>query len=313
MAFDLKDLLENLNDGVYFVDRSRKIVYWNKMAQEITDYSADEVIGARCSDDILMHVDDKGNHLCNGMCPLAETIADGVSRKAEAYLHHKKGHRIPVLLRTTPLKNDRGEIIGAAELFTDISVQMQLKEKIDELETLAMLDHLTRLPNRHYIEQELQSSLEEMSRARLFFGVIFLDIDGFKVFNDDFGHSQGDRVLRIVANTLKASSRPYDIFGRWGGEEFLGIIRNVDLQLLFNISERYRILIENSTLRLNNRILGITVSIGATMARETDTISSIVHRADSLMYDSKQSGKNRITIDSILEDTHSRATNSQDR
>ncbi len=308
MAFDLKDLLDNLNDGAYFVDRSRKIVYWNKMAQEITDYTPDEVIGARCSDDILMHVDAKGNHLCKGMCPLAETIADGISRKTEAYLHHKKGHRIPVLLRTTPLKNDQGEIVGAAELFTDISVQMQLREKIDELETLAMLDHLTRLPNRHYIEQELQASLEEMSRARLFFGVIFLDIDGFKGFNDDFGHAQGDRVLRIVANTLRASSRPYDIFGRWGGEEFLGIIRNVDLQLLSNISERYRILIENSTLRLNNRLLGITVSIGSTMARRNDTISSIVHRADKLMYNSKQQGKNRITIDSVDENKPPYAT-----
>ena len=298
MIYDLNDLLENLNDGLYFVDKSRKIIYWNKKAQEITDYGPDEVVGYRCSDNILMHVDAEGHQMCKGMCPLADTITDGMSRKMEAYLHHRKGHRIPVLIRTTPLKNDQGEIIGAAELFTDISTQEDLKEKINKLEALAMLDHLTRLPNRHFIEQELQSSLQEMSRTGHIFGIIFLDIDGFKEFNDEYGHIQGDRILRIVANTLKASSRPYDLFGRWGGEEFLGIIRNVDPQLLYKIGDRYRILIENSTLRMDNKFLGITVSIGATMAKQSDSISSIIHRADQLMYESKRKGKNVITIDS---------------
>jgi diguanylate cyclase (GGDEF)-like protein/PAS domain S-box-containing protein len=295
--FDYADLIENMYDGMYFVDTDRKITYWNKAASRITGFNADEVQGKSCSDNILIHIDGKGENLCEGMCPLAETIKDGISREAEVYLHHRDGHRVPVLVRVSPLRDPDGRIIGGAELFTDLSQRDSMGLKIEELEKLAFLDKLTQLPNRHYIEFELEGRLAEMGRYGLSFGLLIMDIDHFKGFNDTYGHDVGDTVLKTVANTLMTNARPYDLFGRWGGEEFIGIIRDVDLPALSGIGERVRILVEKSHVQTAESILSVTISLGGTMAIAGDSIESLIKRADNLLYESKQKGRNRLTID----------------
>ena len=185
-------IIENLHDGLYFVDRDRVITYWNKAAEQISGFTANEVIGTSCSDNILTHVDSEGNNLCTGMCPLAATIADGKPRKDEVYMHHKEGHRIPVSVRVSTLTDRDGNIIGGIELFTDISNQAANELRVKELEKLALLDNLTQLANRNYIEKEVQSRFEEQKRFNVPFGILFLDIDHFKKFNDIYGHDVGD-------------------------------------------------------------------------------------------------------------------------
>jgi len=147
-------IIENLYDGLYFVDRDRVITYWNKGAERISGFTADEVVGKSCADNILTHVDSQGNSLCTGMCPLAATIADGTLREAELFMHHKDGHRIPVSVRFSTLTDRDGIIIGGVEVFTDISNQEATKLRVKELEKLALLDNLTQLANRNYIERE---------------------------------------------------------------------------------------------------------------------------------------------------------------
>ena len=289
-------IVENLHDGLYFVDRDRIITYWNKAAEQISGFTANEVVGKSCSDNILTHVDSDGNNLCTGMCPLAATIADGKPREAEVYMHHKDGHRIPVSVRVSALTDRDGHIIGGVELFTDISNQAANDLRVKELEKLALLDNLTQLANRNYIEREIQSRFEEKKRFNVPFGILFIDIDHFKKYNDIYGHPAGDEVLNFVANTFVANTRPFDIYGRWGGEEFIGIIRNIngkDLELLGN---RLRSLTENSYIIHENEKLYVTISIGATLANENDTIHTLIKRADTLMYKSKAAGRNCLTI-----------------
>ena len=141
-------VIENLHDGLYFVDRDGVITYWNKAAEKISGFTASEVVGKSCSDNILTHIDGDGNHLCTGMCPLKTTIADGMPREAEIYMHHKEGHRIPVSVRVSTLTDKNGNTIGGIELFTDISNQTANELRVKELEKLALLDNLTQLANR---------------------------------------------------------------------------------------------------------------------------------------------------------------------
>ncbi|MCF8069710.1 MAG: sensor domain-containing diguanylate cyclase [Desulfobacterales bacterium] len=297
MNIDYDNLMENLYDGLYLVDPERKITYWNNAAERITGFSTQEVVGRSCSDNILIHIDGKGQSLCLGMCPLAATIADGHSRESEVYLHHKDGHRVPVSVRTTALYDTDGYIVGGAELFTDLSQKDSLSLKIEELEKLAFLDNLTQLANRRYIEMELEARLSEKLRCNLSFGILFMDIDHFKNFNDTYGHDIGDLVLKIVSNTFKSTGRPYDLFGRWGGEEFIGIIRNVDHAGLVNIGERIRRLVEKTFIHVSEKLLNVTVSIGATMAKDSDSMASLTKRSDDLLYMSKKNGRNRMTSD----------------
>ncbi|EKD39539.1 MAG: hypothetical protein ACD_75C00374G0007 [uncultured bacterium] len=289
-------IIENLHDGLYFVDADRVITYWNKAAERITGFTAAEVIGRLCSDNILTHIDEEGRNLCEGLCPLAATIADDVDREVEIYLHHKNGHRVPVLIRVNTLKDNFGNIVGGIELFTDISNIQANKLRVVELEKLALLDNLTQLANRNYILRELQARFEEHKRLKVPFGLFMIDIDHFKKVNDTYGHDVGDIVLRFVAQTFVSNSRSFDFYGRWGGEEFIAIIRNLGAGDLIHLGNRLLVLIEHSYIVHDGFKLNVTVSIGATAVQETDSIESIIKRADMLLYESKRMGRNRLTF-----------------
>ena len=291
-----RELLDNLYDGVYFVDRDRVITYWNKGAQRITGYRAEEVIGRRCADNVLTHIDENGSTLCLGCCPLAETIEDGKPRSSEVFLMHKDGHRIPISVRVSAIRDSRGTVIGGVEIFTDNSPKVAALERVKEVEKLAYLDPLTGLANRRYAEIALQARFEELRRYGWPFGVAFVDIDHFKNVNDRFGHGVGDEVIRMVALTLVNCVRSFDIVGRWGGEEFIIIIANVDAGELQTSAGRFRSLVEQSSLPAEFP-LRVTVSVGATSARPEDTAETLIERADALMYRSKQAGRNRVTVD----------------
>ncbi|MEW6593929.1 MAG: sensor domain-containing diguanylate cyclase [Thermodesulfobacteriota bacterium] len=293
-----KGILDHLYDGIYFVDAERRITYWNQAAELITGYGRDEVVGKCCSDRLLRHIDEQGTPLCEHGCPLTASLADGQSREAEVYLHHKKGHRLPVRIRVSPIFDENGRIVGAAELFSDNSAVSAITSRMAELEELALLDPLTRLANRRFVENAIENCIRELNRYGWATGILFLDVDNFKQVNDVHGHDVGDEVLRRIATTLRANSRGFDLFGRWGGEEFVGVVRNVGAVQLTAVAEKMRMLIAHTTVPSGGeKGLTVTVSIGATLLRPEDTAEEVVRRADRLMYQSKREGKNRLTAD----------------
>ncbi len=111
-----KHILDSLPYGVYCLDTSRTIFYWNNAAEEITGYRSDEMIGRHCFENGLDHINDQGIHLCKSMCPMTATMFDGKPRKAHVWLKSKEDTRIPVLVQTAPIYQD-GKITGAIEYF----------------------------------------------------------------------------------------------------------------------------------------------------------------------------------------------------
>lgn len=280
----LRRVLDCLHDGVYYVDLERRISYWNEGAERISGFTAAEVVGKHCWDNILGHVDEEGNALCLSGCALTQSMADGVPRERVAYLHHRLGHRVPVRMRVVPLRGSSGEICGAVEVFSDDFTQDESRKRIQELERLAYLDELTGLANRRFLDISLQISLSEHERYGWPFGVVMMDLDGFKGTNDRFGHCAGDEVLRTVARTLSGNSRPSDVIGRWGGDEFLAIIKNADEGQLRKVAEKYRRLVRASSVQEGVRTIGLGLSAGTAAARPGDTPRSLVARADTDMY-----------------------------
>jgi diguanylate cyclase (GGDEF)-like protein/PAS domain S-box-containing protein len=292
-----KSLLDNLFDGVYFMNLDRCILYWNKGAERITGYSSSEVEGFRCQDNLLMHVDSEGTNLCRNLCPARKTMEEGASAEAEVFLHHKNGHRIPVSVRVSPIHDENGSIVGAVEVFRDNSEKLASLSLIEELQEKAFQDTLTNLPNRRYLDRYLAAKLDEVSRYDWTFGLIFLDIDHFKTINDTYGHDVGDETLKMLSRTLVGCSRSFDTVARWGGEEFVVAVANVDRSKLRRITERYRRMVESSTVTAGDTTLRLTISLGATLARKDDTLDSLLKRADGLMYQSKLAGRNCVTLD----------------
>jgi len=292
-----RKILDHLYDGVYFTDRQRQILYWNKGAERITGYANDEVVGRSCRDNLLNHVDANGVQLCLNQCPLAACMADGRPREAEVFLHHADGHRVPVLVRAAPLRDAQGQIVGAVETFSEATGALVAGRELRELRRAVRTDPLTGISNRQGLEGRLRGILAELGHHQGTAGLLFMDIDGFKQVNDTYGHDVGDQVLRMVAATVRHNVREFDTVGRWGGEEFVVLLSDVPTVVeLQPIAEKLRMLVAHSRLDLPAAHLSVTISVGATLFRPADTPESAVRRADQLMYRSKRAGGNRVSV-----------------
>lgn len=291
-----RSILDNLYDGVYFVDSERRITYWSRGAERIAGYPSGEVVGSRCAEGILVHVDERGNSLCGNGCPLVATMADGEPREAAVYLHHREGHRVPVLVRSAPLYGPSGDIEGAVETFSDNSAALAAIEHLEELNRELIEDPLTGVGNRRFLDMKLRSCRFESQITGRPFGVLLADVDKFKDINDVFGHGVGDRALRMTAETLRNGIRQSDHLGRWGGDEFLIILTGLSEETLAEVGEKVRVLVENSTLEAAGGGVAVTVSIGATMSRPDETHEELLERVDRLLYQAKERGRNAVYL-----------------
>jgi len=291
-----RTVLDHVSDGVYFVDPDLKITFWNKAAETITGFRAEEVVGRHCPDDILRHVDATGLKLCLLGCPVSATLRDGQPREAMVFLHHKSGFRVPVEVRVMPVQDDTGRVIGAVETFRDNRHEMALLDRLAILEENTMIDPLTKLANRRAAEEEIVAKMDEYRRRGRSFGLLMVDVDLFKNVNDTRGHVAGDRLLTVIGTTLRHASRSYDLPARWGGEEFLVIAPDLEPTPLQTLCERHRVLVASSGIDLPDGRLAATVSIGGTLVRPDDQRDSLIERADAAMYESKKAGRNRVTI-----------------
>jgi len=291
-----KHVVDSLPDGVYITDRERRITYWNHAAEELSGYSAQEVLGKRCSENFLMHIDDSGCLLCQGDCPLSRTLEDGLPHRADVYLHHKSGHRVPVEVRVRPIWGGNGEVVGAVEVFSDNSRQRAVRERAKDLAKFAFLDPASQVGNRSYLEQQLSQHLDQFVTYGTPFGIMLADLDEFKNVNDTYGHAAGDVVLVTIAKTMSNCLRASDVVGRWGGDEFLAVLPGITRQFLANVSEKLRKLVCQSAVPVSGAEIRVTISVGAAMVASGDSPESLMKRADQQLYASKQSGRNRVSL-----------------
>ena len=280
-----KDLLDQMSDGVFFVDCNRLVLYWSAGAERMTGYQAEELLGRECDDPILCHLDYIGNRIYPGACPVLECLLDGKGRELKVYLRHKLGRRVPVSARVQPICDSAGRVTGAIEIFRDDSAEADSQRRIEAMRRMAFLDHLTQLPNRRFMEMALLTALNEYEMHLDPFGVLMMDIDQFKGINDTFGHRTGDKVLQEAGRMLSASLRPDDLVGRWGGDEFIAIIRGMTAEALLEMANRCAAFAAHSSISTGSgEPITLTVSVGGAMVQPGDTAEELVHRADQQMY-----------------------------
>jgi diguanylate cyclase (GGDEF)-like protein/PAS domain S-box-containing protein len=291
-----KTIVDSLADGVYLVDTERTISYWNGGAERISGYVAGDVVGHRCYDNILGHVDAQGRSLCQTACPLAETMKDGRTREATIWLMHSEGYRKPVRVRTAPVRDADGRVIGGVETFSDDTALVQAAADVARARRDALTDELTGLANRRLFDAALAGRLENLARYGWQFGLLIVDIDHFKAFNDEHGHAFGDAVLVTAAETLRGAVRVGDVLARWGGDEFTVLVESPEIGDLLEAAERLSALVSRSEVRHGDAKLSVHVSIGGTLATPMDSAESVFSRADASLYAAKQAGRNRIEI-----------------
>jgi len=173
----------------------------------------------------------------------------------------------------------------------EIKKRHQLEE---ELKKISFYDALTCVYNRHKIDISLKNQIELSKNYKSPLSIIFFDVDNFKKINDTFGHKVGDEVLVKLSNIIKNNIRQTDIFGRWGGEEFIIILPNTNVTVAHNIANKLKTIIQNSQFPVINNL---TCSFGVTELKESDSINTFVIRADTYLYEAKKRGKNQVISD----------------
>jgi diguanylate cyclase (GGDEF)-like protein/PAS domain S-box-containing protein len=289
-------LLEAMSEAVYVVDPSRMITYWNLAAEELTGYRSADVLGRRCSDAILNHVDGDGRKLCQSSCPLAASILDGQARQEAVFLHHRSGHRVPVAVRTGAVRGPGGEITGGLEVFHDDTTRRRLVEHLCEVESQALTDELTGVANRRMLGRVLRQCHDDYLRYGHSYAVLFADIDRFKAFNERYGHDIGDRVLRLVAATLEGCARGGDSVGRWGGEEFLIVAKVPNRQSASRMASRLRRMVASTWTEHEGLRLKVSLTIGVAFTRPRELPGELVRRADAAMFAAKKRGSARDAV-----------------
>lgn len=281
-------LYETIPEGICLIDSNGTVLFDNPAARlynngkSLLDCSAEELF--QCID------------LDNGESPVQESIRDGQFRTLHGLFTAPNGIPRTVAYRIFQITPQTQSNKLFAVFIRDNSEDLENQERMRVLETQCLVDPLTELPNRTMLESNLTTRFHEYERFGWVFGVMMIDIDHFKNFNDKYGHDIGDVVLQSTGKMLAKNLRPFDIVGRWGGEEFVAVIANVDRLGLLSAAERTRYQVQQNRISVSEQNLKVTVSIGATLCSQDDDAESIVKRADQAMYDSKTNGRNKATI-----------------
>lgn len=259
-------------------DLSGTITSASSAFARISGYAVEELIGQNHR--IIRHPDMPGE-LFEDMW---KTIATRQPWHGEIMNRRKDGTSYWVAVDMSALVDHRGDHYGYMSVRRDITAQK-------ELERVSVTDRLTGLANRQKLDEVLEQERVRYQRYQHPYSVIILDIDRFKEINDQFGHQTGDVALRAVSQVLANAVRSSDTVGRWGGEEFLVVCPQTDLNGALTLAETLRTVVEGAESGVPRRI---TASFGVAQATRADT-TELVNRADRALYRSKEEGRNRIT------------------
>lgn len=187
-------------------------------------------------------------------------------------------------------------IASAASYFT-LSLYIELEQSRIEIRELAITDDLTQIFNRRYFFELAEREIERSRRSGDPLAIVLFDIDDFKLVNDNHGHREGDLVLHEMCRICQVVIRPYDVFARFGGEEFIFLLPDTEEERARAFAERLRRLIAGQAVIYNGISLQITVSVGvAIFPPSRDTLDDLISRADSALYKAKDFGKNCLEL-----------------
>ena len=298
-------LLQSAGDGIFGVDVHGSVTFMNVAAEQMLGWSADELQG-RQMHAAIHYARADGSDYPIALCPQFAAYSRGLESHVEDEVFWRKdGSSFPVEYMSRPiLKN--GALSGAIVTFRDVaerkknaaavrSANERTRAANRELRVLARVDSLTGIVNRRTIVRRLDKEMARARREGVALSVGMLDIDRFKRVNDTGGHAAGDVVLRAVVERAQSVLRPYDILGRFGGEEFLVIVPGAEGPEAREVFERICTAVRQSPISSDGREFAITVSLGGATTRG-EPLDDLLVRVDDALYLAKDQGRNRVVM-----------------
>ncbi|HBT20562.1 MAG TPA: diguanylate cyclase [Peptococcaceae bacterium] len=280
----LSTIMKSAGDAIIIIDDKGDVTFWNPAAERIFGYTKEEVMGKELHR-FMIH-DESLYQAYKKAFKKFQLSGKGsaVGKTIELKTRHKDGHEINVELSLSAVRiKDSWHAVGIVRDITE-------RKKIEEmLYQQSITDPLTNIYNRRFFMQMMEQEIERTRRNGKPFSVIMFDIDHFKSTNDRFGHAAGDMVLKSIADIVKKRIRKTDCFARWGGEEFIILLPETSIKDAVGLAEELRERVSSMTLPEVGRV---TASFGVASYRPSDTIDTILLRADEMLYEAKASGRN---------------------
>ncbi len=288
-----KNLLDNMQDAVVFVDANLQIILWNHGAERMTGIAASSVTERKWLPELVGMRDEKDRELLNSHDPVALAVKNGEQEILRASVTGRSGRPVTVDIHAVPVAGSDGAVRGAAVLLRDASPQASLEKLCHSLHERATKDPLTQMANRAEFDRTHSMFVAAHLERRLPCSLIVCDIDHFKKINDTFGHQAGDEALKAFAALLKGFCRPGDLVARYGGEEFVILCADCNNSTAAQKAEQLRkSLCEMPILALGGK--SITSSFGVTEVQADDTPATMLRRADRALYEAKERGRNMV-------------------
>jgi diguanylate cyclase (GGDEF)-like protein/PAS domain S-box-containing protein len=279
------------HDAIMIMDMDANIIRVNHAFEQMTGYTEAEVVGKN------QRILKSGHHDDAFFEDMWKELLTKGIWKGEVWDRSKGGDIYPQQTSITAVKNEHGETIQFVAVFTNIA---ERKKAENEIFNLAFYDALTGLPNRRLLHDRLDVALSLSGRNKQYGALLFIDLDNFKVLNDTLGHEYGDQLLVEVANRLKFSIRVSDTVARLGGDEFVVLLESISAspeetsQKVAQIAEKIRAILAEPY-RINENIRHSSASIGVCLFLDhTVLVDELFKRADMAMYQSKNSGRNKV-------------------
>lgn len=290
--FSFSDIVANANDAVMVTTADQLdapgpvIVYVNDAFTRISGYRADEAVG---NSPRFMQGEKTDRETC---AKIRAALEAGRPVRARMLNYGKHGREYWVDMNIMPLHDKAGEISHFASIQRDVTDDVKREEK---LLSLATTDDLTGAKNRRHFMERAELEVHRLRRHGVPFSVALLDLDHFKQVNDTYGHQAGDDVLKESVRRWQDGRRPFDTFGRLGGEEFAVLLPGADADAAMIVAERLRSIICDTPMQTIAGPINVTVSIGVAEADTDDgVIEGTLGRADEALYLAKREGRNQV-------------------
>lgn len=285
----LDTVLNNIDAFVYMKDKNYRYQYINAKTANLFQMQPNDIIGKR-EEDFMPEVEAKKFRALD-----QKVFISGQPQSGEEEYTTPNGQKHYYWSVKVPVKDIHGEIssyIGFSSDITELSLlRNRLQEKNQQLQEMSITDHLTKLYNRHKLDEVLTQEMDRANRYSHDCGIMIIDIDYFKSVNDTYGHQMGDTTLKEFATLLKTHSRKVDTVGRWGGEEFLIICSETNLAGVIILANKLRETISTHCFTIGSQQ---TASFGVTSYQQGENIHSLLQRADHALYQAKKRGRNRV-------------------
>ena len=290
-------LMEEIPIGCMIIRPDCTVLFWNREAQNLLGYAPEEMIGRKCDRMPMGCAFANGAAIPADGCPARMSLAQGRVRTVEMFLKSKDGR--DVLLRNTlvPVRDAASGRSEIAAFFTPLADRRYDRSLVRAIYEVATRDPVTGLPGRKYMESCLDAAIESYRRTGRLFAVLFADVDDFHAVNNSYGHKVGDAVLHAIGRALRKYARKSDQFCRWGGDEFVGLLQIRSPQGAADAAARFMKIAAECHAEADSGPIPVNTAIGIALPRQGDDASTIIERADRLMYAAKQRGKGQVEVD----------------